>query len=76
MLITRTSMLTGREHTLDLPVTDEQIAQWRAGAYIQDAMPHLTASQREFLMTGSTDKEWDAAVGKEEWESVFGEGKV
>jgi hypothetical protein len=27
-------------------------------------MPHLTADQREFLMTGITPAEWQAAFGE------------
>ena len=61
MKITRKSPFTGVEHTMDLPVTDSQLACWYAGDSIQDVMPHLTADQREFLMTGITSDEWDAA---------------
>lgn len=66
MLITRKSMLTGEERTLDLPVTEEQISRWQAGELIQNAMPHLTAGEREFIKTGITDEEWDAEFGNPE----------
>ncbi len=33
---------------------------------IQDVFPHLTADEREFLMTGITAKEWKDAFGEEE----------
>jgi hypothetical protein len=62
MKITRKSPFTGVEHTMDLPVTDGQLACWYAGDSIQDAMPHLTADQREFIVTGITGDEWDACV--------------
>lgn len=63
MLITRKSMFTGKIHTLDLPITDEQLQRWWDGTYVQDAMPHLSADQREFVMTGVTPEEWTAEFG-------------
>jgi len=32
---------------------------WQKGKLIQNAMPYLTPSEREFLMTGITAEEWD-----------------
>jgi hypothetical protein len=62
MLITRKSMLTGVERTLDIPCTQEQLDAWNQGQdLIQRIMPDLTADQREFIMTGCTSEEWDAA---------------
>ena len=51
-------MFTGIERTLDLPITEAQIAQWQAGGLIQNVMPELTADEREFVMTGVTAQEW------------------
>lgn len=59
MDITRTSILTNITRTLNLPVTQDQIDAWQAGELIQFACPALSPSQREFLMTGITDDEWD-----------------
>jgi hypothetical protein len=59
MLITRTSRVSGKIRTLDIPVTQEQLDAWYNGELIQKAMPNLTASQREFIKTGITDEEWD-----------------
>jgi hypothetical protein len=59
MLITRTSRISGKIRTLDIPVTQEQLDAWYNGELIQKAMPNLTASQREFIKTGITDEEWD-----------------
>lgn len=66
MLVTRKSMFTGIERTLDLPITEEQVQRYRAGAYIQDAFPQLKAADREFIKTGVTEEEWDAAFGADE----------
>lgn len=34
--------------------------KYNNGALIQDAFPMLSASDREFILTGTTKKEWDA----------------
>lgn len=66
MLITRKSMVSGKINTFDIPVTEEQLLSWRNGLYIQDAMPNLSDSEREFIMTGITDEEWEELYGDEE----------
>ncbi len=66
MKITRTSMLTGKTHTRDIPVTEEQLEQWRKGRHIQWVLPHLSADDREFLLTGSTPEEWEELKGDDE----------
>ena len=63
-------MFTGIERTLDLDFTAEQLAEWKNGALIQDAMPNLSAADREFVMTGVTDEEWSEEFGDEETDTV------
>lgn len=65
MQITKISMLSGKTHTREIAVTPEQIKAWQDGTLIQDAMPHLSADDREFLMTGATPEEWEQAFGPE-----------
>lgn len=62
MLITRTSRITGRVHTLDLPVTQEQLARFERGELAQLAFPELAPPLREFLITGITPEEWEQHV--------------
>ena len=64
MLITRTSMISGKTHTLDIACTEEQLARWQAGVKIQDAMPNVSAPLREFVKSGITPSEWLAMFGK------------
>lgn len=72
MKITRTSMMSGIERTREIDVTVEQLAAWQDfGILIQDAMPHLSESDREFLMTGMTDEEWDSAFERAEDEYEY-----
>jgi hypothetical protein len=66
MKITRTSIISGKKRTFDLPITEEQCIKFGEGMLIQDAFPYLTASEREFIMTGITDKEWKDAFGEED----------
>jgi hypothetical protein len=71
MKITRKSALSGLEHTMDLPITQEQFDRWQLNSLpglIQHVFPHLTADQREFLMTGVTQEEWDATFKDDEEE--------
>ena len=63
MKITRTSRLTGNTSVMELPITQAQLDAWVDGELIQNAMPQLDADQREFVMTGITPDEWQAAFG-------------
>jgi hypothetical protein len=59
MLISRKSIISGQMNTMDLDVTEHQLLRWEAGELIQDVFPHLDASEREFMMSGITPKEWN-----------------
>ena len=65
MLITKKSMFSGEWNTIDIPVSQWQIDAWESGTLIQDAMPNLSADQREFLKTGVTPDEWINTFGSE-----------
>lgn len=58
MEITRRSLLTGAERTIEIPVSHTQLARWKAGELIQHVMPELSVEEREFIMTGITPEEW------------------
>ena len=57
MLVGRKSMITGIKSEMDLNVSEKQITLWMEGELIQNVMPHLTPSEREFLMTGMSLEE-------------------
>lgn len=64
MLIIRKSPFTGSLNTMEIPVTQEELnCYFNNNNYIQDVFPHLTPSQREFIKTGITDKEWEDEFG-------------
>jgi len=73
MLIVRKSRLTGVERAIELPINELHLERWERGQLIQDAMPHLTPAQREYVMTGITEEEWAEMVGEEEWAEMVGE---
>jgi hypothetical protein len=62
--VTATSTLSGNLNTLELHVSQERIVVWlQGGTLIQDAFPELNAQQREFMLTGTTQDEWDDVFG-------------
>lgn len=63
MLIKKKSMISGKISTMDLNITEEQMARYNAGGgLVQDIFPQLTAVEREFLMTGITEEEWEEHI--------------
>jgi len=64
MKITKTSIWSKKTRTMDLDITEAQIEKWENGELIQNAFPNLNGDEREFLLTGMTPEEWDAAFGK------------
>tara|TARA_R100000544_G_C2165109_1_gene29527 strand:+ start:78 stop:416 length:339 start_codon:yes stop_codon:yes gene_type:complete len=71
MLITRKSLITGQINTLEIDVSQCDIDAWEDGMLIQDAMPDLTADEREFIMTGSHGNDWADMIGN--WDHVADE---
>ena len=62
MEIIRTSPFSGNTNVMEIDVTLEQLRSWQVdGVLIQNAMPHLTPDEREFIKTGITPEEWDSA---------------
>lgn len=55
-----------------VPVTLEQITDWKCGMLIQQAMPHLTKEMRELLISRTCAKCWSRLFGEEE---LYGLGR-
>jgi hypothetical protein len=64
MIIERESPFSGNKNRMDINVTLEQIAAWQGGELIQNAMPSLSADEREFIKTGITPEEWENTFGE------------
>lgn len=62
MQITRKSVISGIQRTMEIPVNPEDFMAWQAGyGNIQDLMPYLSRDDREFILSGITAGEWEAA---------------
>lgn len=68
MIIKKKSPFSGIVHEMDLPITQAQVDAWQAGEYAQVAFSNLTARQREFIMTGITEQEWNDTFPEEDEE--------
>jgi hypothetical protein len=66
MLIEKKSPLNGEWNVMDLPVTEEQLTNYKNGQLAQDVFPHLSPSEREFIISGITPKEWVMLFGEVE----------
>ena len=58
MLIERIHPFTGVVNIREIPVTQKQLEDWENGTLIQNAMPNLSASDREFIKTGLVDEDF------------------
>ena len=63
MIVTRRNSLSGKIHSMDLPITFEQIAAWKAGGLVQDVFPDLDPVDREFIINGITPEDWEYRFG-------------
>ena len=67
MKIKRRSPVSGKIRTKELDITPQQLQSWQEGALIQVAMPSLNQEEREFVITGIVEDEWDDLFGTEEY---------
>ena len=49
MLVYAKSIITGVERSKDIDITFEQLDAWHEGQLIQDAMPHVSPADRDFI---------------------------
>jgi hypothetical protein len=63
--VTRKSTVSGIERTKCLDIKESQLKEYEEGSsrFIQDIFPNLSASEREFIMTGISDEEWEEVFG-------------
>jgi hypothetical protein len=66
MKIRRTSIISGVTRTIDLPITQEQYILFSVGTAVQNAFPHLSPNQREFILSGVWGDEWETYFGMDE----------
>ena len=51
---------------MEIAVTEEELAEWKAGTPIQNATNGLTADEREFIITGLLPAEWDELMKEDD----------
>lgn len=76
MKITRKSVISGKTTTMNLNITEQQLADWtnNPGLLIHNAFPSLSPDEKDFLLTGITPEEWKAEFGEEEGEGYANTG--
>jgi hypothetical protein len=58
MIVENRSIISGKINEMELDVTKEQLERWLYGREkVQHVFPHLTATEREFLITGMSEAE-------------------
>ena len=50
----------------ELTVNVEGFVNWQAGEFIQDALPELSADERELLISGTCDECWQRFFPEED----------
>jgi hypothetical protein len=68
MKITRESPVTKAINEREIDITPEQYARWESGVFIQTVAPHLSADDREFIISGCTPEDWNTLFPPEEEE--------
>lgn len=66
--VTCKNVFSGKVSTRTLKIDPTQLLEWSLNPRtpIQRIFPQLSDSDREFLMTGMTDEDWDEVMGPEE----------
>jgi len=60
------SVITGNHNSMVLPTRQGELEYWEESmTLVQDAFPHFTPEQREFLISGSTPEEWNELFSEE-----------
>jgi hypothetical protein len=57
--ITRTSPVTGETRTRIVDISYNELWEWEKGRLIQNVAPHLSPADREYLISGCTQEDWD-----------------
>lgn len=61
MLVRRKSPYSNEVHEMDIDITQQQLKDFQDDklGLIQNAFPHLSADEREFILTGIHPTEWE-----------------
>ena len=59
--------MTGKINTMEITMDPSDYVAWKNGMMIQNALPYLTANEREFIKTGLVEDEWDTMTSTGPW---------
>ena len=58
--IEKTSPVTGRVNIMEIEMDPNDYVRWKKGGVnIRDALPYLSADEREFLISGVSPEDWN-----------------
>jgi hypothetical protein len=65
MILKRKSILSGKVHELEIDITEKQYLDFQNDklGLIQNAFPHLSRDEREFIISGIHPDEWNEIFG-------------
>ena len=68
MIVERQSIVSGKMYQMDIDITQEQLNDFTNGrtGLIQEAFPHLSIDEREFIISGIHPIEWMELFGNED----------
>ena len=66
MIIEKQSIVSGKTYQMELDITQEQLNDFVDGIseLAQDAFPHLSIDEREFIISGIHPIEWKELFGE------------
>jgi hypothetical protein len=66
MIVKRQSIVSGKVYQMDLDITQQQLDDFANDklGLIQEAFPHLSVDEREFIISGIHPVEWRELFGE------------
>jgi hypothetical protein len=66
MIIEKQSIISGKTYQMELDITQQQLNDFVRGisGLAQDAFPHLSVDEREFIISGIHPVEWNELFGE------------
>jgi hypothetical protein len=66
MIVKRQSIVSGKVYQMDLDITQQQLDDFANDklGLIQEAFPHLSIDEREFIISGIHPIEWRELLGE------------
>ena len=65
MKVTKKSIISGKNNSMELNVDAFDLFAMQNGGLVQDVCPHLTSTEREFLISGMSEAEQDEFYGED-----------